>query len=50
MKVATTRRVEPGEGLQVPDVTWYKHRGLRQLYLMMPILFLGRKIIAHERE
>jgi hypothetical protein len=33
---------EAGEGLKVPIVTWYKHGGLRQLYLMMPILFLGK--------
>ncbi|KUJ16312.1 general substrate transporter [Mollisia scopiformis] len=28
-------------GLEVPLVTWWKHRGLRRLYVMMPILFLG---------
>ena len=27
--------------LKVPEVTWYKHPGLRKLYVMMPILFLG---------
>lgn len=35
-------REEPTEGLKVPVVTWYKHAGLRKLYLMMPILFLGK--------
>ncbi|KAI9731693.1 MAG: hypothetical protein M1834_004482 [Cirrosporium novae-zelandiae] len=29
------------DGLEIPEVTWYKHPGLRKLYLMMPILFLG---------
>ncbi|UJO21961.1 Lactose permease [Fulvia fulva] len=29
------------EKLEVPNVTWYKHAGLRRLYIMMPILFLG---------
>lgn len=29
------------EGLKVPEVTWYKRPGLRRLYLMMPVLFLG---------
>lgn len=24
-----------------PEVTWWKHPGLRKLYIMMPILFLG---------
>jgi hypothetical protein len=31
------------QGLVVPEVTWYKHAGLRKLYLMMPILFLGKQ-------
>jgi hypothetical protein len=25
----------------IPHVVWYKHQGLRKLYAMMPILFLG---------
>lgn len=25
----------------IPQVVWYKHSGLRKLYAMMPILFLG---------
>lgn len=25
-----------------PPVVWYKHQGLRKLYAMMPILFLGK--------
>lgn len=29
------------EGLEVPTVTWWKHGGLRKLYIMMPVLFLG---------
>ncbi|KAL8393929.1 hypothetical protein RB595_003624 [Gaeumannomyces hyphopodioides] len=28
-------------GLKVPEVTWYRDPGLRRLYAMMPILFLG---------
>lgn len=27
--------------LEIPPVTWYKDAGLRRLYIMMPILFLG---------
>lgn len=34
-------RVEMNQGFYVPPVTWYKNAGLRKLYLMMPILFLG---------
>lgn len=26
---------------QIPEVVWWKHCGLRRLYVMMPILFLG---------
>jgi hypothetical protein len=26
----------------IPHVVWYKHKGLRRLYAMMPILFLGQ--------
>lgn len=37
--------------VQIPDVTWWKHPGLRKLYLMMPILFLGMSfdLLALER-
>jgi hypothetical protein len=31
-------------GLEVPKVTWWRHRGLRRLYIMMPVLFLGSTI------
>lgn len=27
--------------LAIPSVSWYKDPGLRRLYMMMPILFLG---------
>jgi hypothetical protein len=27
--------------VQFPEVTWWRHPGLRKLYFMMPILFLG---------
>lgn len=36
------------EGLHVPEVTWYKHSGLRRLYAMMPILFLGATINGYD--
>ncbi|ETI28820.1 hypothetical protein G647_01272 [Cladophialophora carrionii CBS 160.54] len=29
------------QGLAIPKVTWWKHKGLRRLYLMIPILFLS---------
>lgn len=35
--------------LDVPRVTWYKHPGLRKLYLMMPILFLGATVNGYDR-
>lgn len=35
------------EGLKVPEVTWYKRPGLRRLYLMMPVLFLGSQRSIH---
>jgi hypothetical protein len=35
-------------GLHVPEVAWYKHPGLRRLYLMMPILFLGSTINGYD--
>jgi hypothetical protein len=35
-------------GLHVPEVTWWKHPGLRKLYLMMPILFLGSTINGYD--
>jgi hypothetical protein len=38
---------EATEGLKVPVVTWYKHAGLRKLYLMMPLLFLGKSSKLH---
>jgi hypothetical protein len=34
--------------LDVPDVTWYKDPGLRKLYLLMPILFLGATINGYD--
>jgi hypothetical protein len=27
--------------LEIPKITWYKEPGLRKLYMMMPIFFLG---------
>jgi hypothetical protein len=30
----------------VPQVTWWRHPGLRKLYIMMPILFLGRMLVV----
>ena len=34
--------------MEVPQVTWWKHRGLRKLYPMMPILFLGSTINGYD--
>lgn len=34
--------------MDVPQVTWWKHRGLRKLYPMMPILFLGSTINGYD--
>ncbi|KAH8176524.1 sugar transporter domain-containing protein [Sarocladium implicatum] len=48
MKEETTQVHEPCEGLKVPEVTWYKHPGLRRLYLMMPVLFLGATINGYD--
>ncbi|PVH88084.1 general substrate transporter [Cadophora sp. DSE1049] len=36
------------EGLDVPSVTWWKDSGLRRLYAMMPILFLGSTINGYD--
>ncbi|KAE8150342.1 general substrate transporter [Aspergillus avenaceus] len=33
---------------EIPDVTWWKHPGLRRLYAMMPILFLGSTINGYD--
>ncbi len=35
-------------GLEVPRVTWWKHKGLRTLYMMMPILFLGATVNGYD--
>lgn len=46
--------VVSGEGaaciphIEVPEVTWYKHAGLRRLYLMMPILMLCATINGYD--
>ena len=34
--------------LDIPPVTWWKDPGLRHLYLMMPILFLGSTINGYD--
>jgi len=40
---------EPHEAkLDIPPVTWWKDPGLRHLYLMMPILFLGSTINGYD--
>ncbi|KAL4927043.1 general substrate transporter [Aspergillus undulatus] len=33
---------------EIPEVTWWKHFGLRRLYIMMPILFLGSTINGYD--
>lgn len=44
-KDSSTEHVEVSkrfsEAFQIPEVVWWKHCGLRRLYIMMPILFLG---------
>jgi hypothetical protein len=35
-------------GLHVPVVTWWKHRGLRKLYMMMPILMLCATVNGYD--
>lgn len=40
--------VEPTAHLEVPKVTWYKHAGLRSLYLRMPILMLCATINGYD--
>lgn len=42
------RIVDGHPQLEIPEVTWYKSRGLRHLYLMMPILFLGSTINGYD--
>ena len=40
---------EPHEAkLDIPQVTWWKDPGLRHLYLLMPILFLGSTINGYD--
>lgn len=39
---------EHGQGLEVPEVTWWKDPGLRKLYIMMPILFLGSTLNGYD--
>lgn len=35
---------------EIPRVTWWKLHGLRKLYAMMPLLFLGKWSLAkHEK-
>jgi MFS family permease len=36
------------DGLDVPTVTWWKDPGLRKLYVMMPVLFLGSTINGYD--
>ncbi|KAH8820310.1 general substrate transporter [Xylogone sp. PMI_703] len=39
---------EHGHGLEVPQVTWWRDPGLRKLYIMMPVLFLGSTINGYD--
>jgi len=34
--------------LDVPQVTWYKDSGLRKLYMMMPVFFLGSTTTGYD--
>lgn len=36
------------QGLEVPKITWYKHKGLRKLYALIPILFLNATINGYD--
>lgn len=47
-EVVVPAAVAGHHGLRVPEVTWYKHAGLRRLYAMMPILFLGATINGYD--
>jgi hypothetical protein len=42
------KRPQARDHLDVPDVTWYKAPGLRKLYLLMPVLFLGATINGYD--
>ncbi|KAK9319616.1 hypothetical protein V1517DRAFT_37227 [Lipomyces orientalis] len=35
-------------GLKVPDLTWYRHAGLRTLYLKMPILMVCATVNGYD--
>lgn len=43
-----TKTTEEPSQIEVPRVTWYKHPGLRKLYMMMPILFLGATVNGYD--
>jgi hypothetical protein len=36
------------DGLEIPKVTWWKHRGLRKLYALIPICFLGATVNGYD--
>lgn len=38
----------PQNHLDIPNVNWYKDPGLRKLYLLMPVLFLGATINGYD--
>ncbi|KAL4786289.1 general substrate transporter [Aspergillus varians] len=39
---------QPSTAFRIPKVTWWRHSGLRRLYIMMPILFLGSTINGYD--
>lgn len=41
-------RQHPAAELDIPKVTWYKEPGLRKLYTMMPIFFLGSTLNGYD--
>ncbi|KFZ11678.1 hypothetical protein V502_07461 [Pseudogymnoascus sp. VKM F-4520 (FW-2644)] len=45
---ATLPLADPMDNLKVPIVTWWRHAGLRRLYAMMPVLFLGATINGYD--
>ncbi|OBT61892.1 hypothetical protein VE03_08727 [Pseudogymnoascus sp. 23342-1-I1] len=45
---ATVPLADPLDNLKVPVVIWWRHAGLRKLYAMMPVLFLGATINGYD--
>ncbi|KAL3442494.1 general substrate transporter [Aspergillus insuetus] len=48
MRSLSDNHLEEPVRLEVPRVVWWKHRGLLQLYAMMPILFLASTTTGYD--